>query len=339
MFTILGLLGLFAAGVAADAILSGRDDAEPEDENDLDQVEDADTARPDMLEELARDDDDRTGIPLSDDIDDPEPEDESLTGGAGDDILSGGGGDDFIEGRDGDDLIDGRGGDDLIAGGAGRDAVWAGAGADTVDGGAGDDSLHGGDGDDSLDGGDGADVLLGQSGDDTMLGAGGADTLIGGLGADLLDGGTGADWLSGGEGDDSLAGGDGSDILDGGAGQDWISGLQGDIDDLDEDFLNGGAGNDTMVLGSGDQAFGDEGEDEFVLHDWLAEGGVAHVSDYVAAQDKLVVVYDPAVHPDPVLTVEAADDGGSSTLLLDGHPLVVVRGDAINLDDVELKAV
>jgi Ca2+-binding RTX toxin-like protein len=159
------------------------------------------------------------------------------------------------------------------------------------------------------------------------------------MGADRLDGEKGEDWLAGGEGDDRLSGGEGSDVLDGGAGNDWLSGLDGEIDDFHGDFLNAGAGNDTLVLGVKDHGFGDEGEDDFVLHDWLAQGGVAEVSDYTAAQDKLVVVYDPAVHPDPELSVQPGDDGRSSTLLLDGHPLVVVRGDAINLSDVELKPV
>ncbi len=74
-----------------------------------------------------------------------------------------------------------------------------------------------------------------------------------------------------------------------------------------------------------------------MLHDWLAEGGVAHVADYNSKDDKLVVIYDPSVHPDPQLSVEVAADG-SNTLLLDGHALVVIRGDAVDVKDVDLRA-
>jgi len=175
-------------------------------------------------------------------------------------------------------------------------------------------------------------------GDDTLTGGGGKDTLLGGAGQDGLDGGDGEDWLAGGDGNDALTGGAGSDTLDGNAGDDWISGLNGPIDDFDEDFLNGGAGNDTLVLGSGDQAHGGEGGDDFVIHDWLKEGGVAHVTDYDAAQDKLVVIYDPAIHPDPILSLEVDPDGSKSTLLLDGAPLATVRGDIVNLADIDFRS-
>lgn len=93
-----------------------------------------------------------------------------------------------------------------------------------------------------------------------------------------------------------------------------------------------------MVLGSGDHAHGDDGEDDFILHDWLTEGGVAHVSDYDAALDKLVVVYDPAAHPDPILSIEVSPDGSESTLLLDGAPVATVRGDIVDLADIDLQA-
>ena len=341
MLVFLGIFGILAAGFAADAIFSGRDGAGSDndvDDNAFDFDEDSDLESGNLLDEIARQPAGSEGNPVSDDIEDPADEDVTVTGSGGDDILSGGDGSDRIDGLDGNDLIDGRAGDDLIDAGGGNDAVWAGAGNDTVFGGAGHDSIHGQDGDDLIDGGDGADSLLGHSGDDTLFGGAGNDTLIGGMGDDSMDGGAGDDWLAGGEGNDTLLGAAGSDILDGGAGHDWLSGLNGEIDDFNEDFLNGGAGNDTLVLGSGDHGFGDTGEDSFILHDWLAEGGVAHVSDYSAAEDRLVVVYDPAVHPDPQLSLSVSDDGSASTLFLDGHALVVIRGDAVNLNDVILKA-
>jgi Ca2+-binding RTX toxin-like protein len=175
-------------------------------------------------------------------------------------------------------------------------------------------------------------------GDDTLVGGSVNDTLLGGAGQDWLEGGTGEDWLAGGEGDDRLAGGAGSDTLDGNAGNDWLSGLGPDSDDDAPDFLNGGAGNDTMILGAGDHANGGMGADEFVLHDWQNESGVAHVADFDATLDKLVIIYDPAVHPDPILSLELNPDGSESTLLLDGSPVATVRGDLVDLADIDLRA-
>jgi Ca2+-binding RTX toxin-like protein len=175
-------------------------------------------------------------------------------------------------------------------------------------------------------------------GDDTLAGEGGDDTLLGGSGEDSLAGDAGDDWLAGGEGKDALAGGAGSDTLDGNAGDDWLSGHSGQTDDRTVDFLNGGSGNDTIILGSGDHAFGDTGADDFVVHDWLREGGVAHVTDYDSLLDKLVVVYDPVTHPDPILSLEVTPDGGESTLFLDGLPVATVRGDIVDLADIDLRA-
>ena len=91
-------------------------------------------------------------------------------------------------------------------------------------------------------------------------------------------GDAGDDWLAGGYGDDDLAAGSGADTLDGGAGNDRMSGLDGEGDDFNEDFLNGDSGNDTLALGAGDHGHGGDGADDFVVHDWLMEGGVAHVA-------------------------------------------------------------
>jgi Ca2+-binding RTX toxin-like protein len=202
----------------------------------------------------------------------------------------------------------------------------------------GSDSLQGQDGDDLVLGGAGSDELSGQMGDDTLRGGEGNDTLLGGMGQDLADGDAGDDWLAGGEGNDTLAGGSGSDTLDGNAGDDRLSGLVGQDDDSHVDFLNGGTGNDTMIPGSGDHAYGDAGEDEFIVHDWLRQGGVAHVTDYDATLDRLVVVYDPAVHPDPILSLEVTPDGSESTLLLDGLPMATIRGDIVDLAEIDLRA-
>lgn len=331
MLVILGLFGALAAGLAADAFLFSRsgDDPEDADPSPEDAGDGGDLSDDPPLDE---------GNPLSDDVPDPEVAGKSIKGGDQDDILSGDAGDDVIDGLDGNDLIDGRAGNDTINAGAGNDAVWGGEGDDVILAGAGNDTVHGQNGDDRIDGQDGDDHLAGHSGDDVLSGGAGNDTLLGGEGDDSLDGGAGDDWLAGGAGDDRMLGGAGSDILDGGAGNDWLSGLDGFVDDFATDYLNGGTGNDVLVLGSGDHGFGDAGEDQFVLHDWLAEGGVAQVSDYDPALDQLVVVYDPAAIPDPVLSVETSADGTESTLLLNGAALAVVKGGPVSLSDVVLRA-
>jgi Ca2+-binding RTX toxin-like protein len=306
VLALLGLFGVFAAGIAADAILSTRE-PEPEDDDGGHQDDDGrDFPNVDLLGEPLAEDPLPSAGPHA-------PHDAGLrvTGTEEGDILAGGDLGDRILAKDGDDLVDARAGDDVIEAGAGDDAVWAGTGDDSLYGGVGNDSLQGQDGDDLVLGGAGSDELSGQMGDDT---------------------------LRGGEGNDTLAGGSGSDTLDGNAGDDRLSGLVGQDEDSHVDFLNGGTGNDTMIPGSGDHAYGDAGADEFIIHDWLRQGGVAHVTDYDATLDRLVVVYDPAVHPDPILTLEVTPDGSESTLLLDGLPMATIRGDIVDLAEIDLRA-
>ncbi|MEP2532794.1 Hint domain-containing protein [Shimia sp.] len=135
------------------------------------------------------------------------------------------------------------GDDDSIDGGAGNDTVFAGGGDDTIIGGLGDDSLVGGSGDD---------LIFGLTGDDTLEGGTGNDTLFGGADDDLLDGGIHEDELYGGSGADTLLGGRNDDTLSGGAGA---------------DSLEGGDGDDTLYVSQGDEAYGENGDDLFVITD------------------------------------------------------------------------
>jgi hypothetical protein len=50
------------------------------------------------------------------------------------------------------------------------------------------------------------------------------------------------------------------------------------------------------------------------------------------------VVYDPAAHPNPELTLETSEDGQQSTLLLDGSPVATIQGSEVRLDDIRLSA-
>lgn len=334
MFTLFGLIGMLMAGAAADAIMSPQSGVE-DDGDDMPPEDDASLSDGNLLDNLGEEPN-QDGIALSDDQAEVVNDAQILTGGSGNDILSGLEGGDRIDGHGGNDLIDGRGGDDLIDAGAGDDWVFAAAGSDTVTGGEGNDSLQGHDGDDSLDGGTAEDSLTGGMGDDTLTGGAGQDTLIGGEGEDALAGGEGNDWLAAGEGDDRLDGGAGSDVLDGGAGNDWLSGLEGAADDVEADYLNGGVGNDQLILGAGDFGLGDEGADDFVLQEWSLDGDVAEIADYDPTLDRIIVVYDPAAHPDPVLTLEPGGDGDSTTLMLDGIPVALVKGGALSIGDVGL---
>ncbi len=333
VLTLFGLFGVLMAGVAADVVLAP-DGRSAEDGPEADGQGERLTTDDSFLDEVATLD----GLPLSDDIPDPMDDDLDLVGTDAGEVMSGGQGHDQISGLEGADLIDARGGDDLVDAGAGGDAVQAGDGDDTVTGGKGDDSIYGQAGEDLLLGDAGDDWLAGHEGADTLAGAAGDDALIGGEGDDSLDGGAGRDWLAGGMGHDTLAGGAGADVIDGNAGDDRLSGLAGKGDDFATDYLNGGAGDDTLVLGSGDHASGGDGEDDFVLHDWLTEGGVAHISDYDVSRDQLIVMYDPVAHPDPALTLEVTEDGRETTVLLNGSPVATVQGSAVLLKDIVLTA-
>ena len=98
----------------------------------------------------------------------------------------------------------------------------------------------------------GDDILSGGGGDDALHGQAGNDQISGGAGNDHLDGDSGNDTLFGGDGNDTLVGDEGTDLLTGGAGADQIF---------------GGLGNDTVTFAEGDQAFGAEGDDLFILED------------------------------------------------------------------------
>ncbi|MBJ2150953.1 calcium-binding protein [Paracoccus sp. IB05] len=259
------------------------------------------------------------------------------SGTARDDLLDGGDNADLIRGGEGNDQINARDGDDTIYGDDGNDIVTAGAGNDLVFGGAGNDELHGDAGDDTLEGGAGDDQLMGHEGDDLLRGGAGNDTLLGGEGDDSLYGEEGDDWLWGGEGDDQMVGGAGADTLDGGAGNDTLWGAFPEGDDGEVDFLNGGDGDDVIHLGAGDYGNGGAGSDSFVLTQWLGEGGFATITDYDPQDDEIVLVYDPAAHVSPAVSVTQSATGGSSLISIDGFVVAEVNGQ-VNLSEIRLLA-
>lgn len=256
----------------------------------------------------------------------------------GDAIFWGGDGGDLLEGGDCDDQLGGYGGADTIDGGAGGDDLHGMEGADLLAGGAGDDGLHGGPGDDGLSGDAGNDTLAGEGGDDSLAGGAGGDSLLGGQGDDRLDGGAGADSLLAGDGDDTLAGGPGADVLVGGPGDDALA----DRDDTGQavrDFLDGGAGSDTLDAGEGDWLTGGPDRDDFILGQWLDEPHeAATIGDYEPGTDRIVVVYDAGLHPNPTLTVRPSGGNEGDVDILLGQTLVarVLNAPSLSADDLDL---
>ncbi|TGD44568.1 calcium-binding protein [Pseudotabrizicola sediminis] len=338
MLALLAILGALGAGIMAESLTreaDAPDEAEdlPEEEDEGGSILDADLGPEFSVGAPLGFVDD--GMPVSDDIAEPEPVPLDLAGGAGDDILSGGAAGDRLSGGDGDDQLTGRGGDDQLWGGAGRDWLEGGAGDDSLYGQGGDDVLNGGAGDDLLVGGRGADQLAGGEGDDRLFGGGGADTLLGGEGQDTLDGGMGRDWLAGGAGDDLLIGGAGRDTLDGGAGDDTLWGGSEGVSDAARDWLNGGAGNDLLGLGPGDIGTGGAGADVFQLQDFGPGLPVAEITDYTPTEDQLVLIYDASLHSAPVLSAEPVEGSEDVTLMLDGVAVALIR----NAPDLDLSQI
>ena len=321
-------LGSFAEGVVG-MFKSGNDDPDTTGQG-VDAETDSGTSNGDLL----TDGDETDSPPDSTDNPVPDPEDMVLTGSDGIDTMAGNGGNDTMSGGDGNDLMDGRDGNDDITGGSGGDAMHGGTGNDVLMGEDGDDDLQGEGDDDLLSGGTGSDALAGCDGDDSLSGGDGADSLNGGDGDDDLTGGIGGDTLVGGFGDDVLDGGADTDLLQGGYGNDTLNGHDDGAATLD--YLNGGDGDDVMQLGGSDMGYGAAGADTFALDGQAT--GVATISDYNPAEDRIQVEYDAATHPDPTLSVETdGADPTSALILLDGMVLAhVVGGAGLAASDIDL---
>ncbi|SMY07753.1 Hint domain-containing protein [Flavimaricola marinus] len=229
---------------------------------------------------------------------------DEIWAGNDNDTLYGGTGNDTLSGQEGDDTLFGGAGNDILDGGDGRDA-FIGAddmGNDTIVGGSGGDDFdlvelgaintgvnvtYSDDEDGTFNFGisfntfddveafnltdsndtvnmaadsAGGSVFAG-AGEDSLLGGSGDDSLLGGAGNDEIAGGTGNDYLDGDGDDDTLFGGDGNDVVVGDTGNDTLFGGRG------EDQLFGGTGNDTINIADGDDAYGDDGDDIFILED------------------------------------------------------------------------
>ena len=153
--------------------------------------------------------------------------------------------------------------------------------------------------------------------------------------AQLLVGTNNADMLVAGDGNDGLLGAAGEDTLMGGAGHDALVGA----DDEDADLLQGGDGNDSLTLGAGDTGTGDAGQDLFTLSDFGPNTPPALITDYSPQDDHIVLMYDPAVHPEPVVATAAIDGSNDMSVLLDGVQIAIVQGaPGLTLADIQLMA-
>jgi hypothetical protein len=183
-----------------------------------------------------------------------ERQQDTISGGAGDDVLTSNARSDDEYDTSGDTLAGGSG-NDTITGGDKDDRLVGGPGNDRVAGGDGDDELRDADGDvaapDSVDGGPGYDTvsyrhrssplmldLLGAQLAEDLVG--GVESVEGGNVADVLAGTDAGEALIGGRGDDTLTARGGDDLLRGGPGRDTLDcGAGKDFADIDDfgDFV------------------------------------------------------------------------------------------------------
>lgn len=189
-----------------------------------------------------------------------------INGTAGPDALVGTAGFDSISGGDGDDVITGGLGNDVLSGGPGIDtAVFAGLrSAYTVTTSGGTTTVSGPDGTDTLTTierlrFDDATLIVGAGGGQYFEGSAGGDTINATVFNDEIYGLGGNDVINALAGDDVVYGGDGDDIVIAGGGV---------------DLLYGGEGADRLEGDSGDQLYGENGDDVIVVQGSGATAGV-----------------------------------------------------------------
>ena len=161
------------------------------------------------------------------------------------------------------------------------------------------------------------------------------DPIPGTTADDVLTGTAGDDWIDAGDGDDGLMGGAGADTLHGGAGDDALVGN----DDTDADMLFGDTGDDALSLGHGDTGTGGAGQDSFTLADFGPGLAPSVITDYTPADDRIVLLYDADVHPDPWVMTQAIEGTDDVSVLLDGIEIAIVQGAAGLMEsDIQLLA-
>ncbi|MGH1578720.1 calcium-binding protein [Planktotalea sp.] len=201
-------------------------------------------------------------------------------------------------------------------------------GEDTTDGG--EDTTDGGEdttdgGEDTMDGSvviqpDGVIVI-----DQTLTGSEFNDTIFAGFGDDILDGYAGDDFLVGDDGNDTIDGDFGNDTIYAGDGNDLLR-TEGAYNEL-----YGDSGDDILWTTSSAQMTGGDGSDYF-----LPGTDLSVVSDYVPAEDTIVVPFSDAAHS-ANFSIGTDPDTGDALLMNDGVAVMQFSGigaDEINLEDI-----
>jgi hypothetical protein len=85
--------------------------------------------------------------------------------------------------------------------------------------------------------------------------------------------------------------------------------------------------------------WGDAGDDTFALADYAPGDPPAMIVDYTPGADRLVVMYDAELHPEPILQTEAIEGCDDVSVLLDGIQIAIVQGAAgLDWQDIQLMA-
>ena len=203
----------------------------------------------------------------------------TVNGTAGPDNLVGTAGFDSINGGDGDDVITGGASNDTLSGGAGIDtAVFSGnRAAYTVTTSGGTTTVSGPDGTDTLTTierlrFDDVTLIVGAGGGQYFEGTAAANTINATVFNDEIYGLAGNDVINALAGNDLVYGGDGDDTVTAGGGV---------------DILYGGEGADRLEGDSGDQLYGENGDDVLVVQGSASAAGV--VASGGAGTDTLIL--------------------------------------------------
>lgn len=95
------------------------------------------------------------------------------------------------------------------------------------------------------------------------------------------------------------------------------------------------------MIGHGDIATGGAGADVFTSGAYVETAEIAGtVNDFDPFQDRIEVIFDPDLTPNPMLEVQDFDDGSGADIILDGEVILSVIG-AQGLDPnmIDLRAV
>jgi Ca2+-binding RTX toxin-like protein len=277
------------------------------------------------------DDDDNVASTPGTPGDDPD-DNTTIEGTEGSDLLEGALGDDILDGGDGDDRLIGLGGGDQVSGNAGNDHVSGDDGEDILAGGAGDDGVYGGSGGDIALGGDDNDDIWGGSNADLLVGGEGEDTMTGSSGDDLLIGTqTGLQDSSVDDFAAGLADADAETPEEALLTSFALSGAGADGDDGDE--MNGGFGDDVLLVGSEDSASGGEGNDFFLMGDWIQAGRAAEITDYDPASDQIAFGFETDTPPELTVT---DDDSGNAVISAEDQVVATVTGAAGTLSSEDI---